>query len=615
MTFDEIAEKAREGTVTIREVTTHLKSSAGMSKNKKKKLQTLLNSGFEKMGIDPDLPFSALSRGENVALFSIEGSPDGKNRLTSLQVLNEIGKTFTRRGINPKNDFGEPLYQDLEQVAKEDVKVKKFQTRGERPMEGLITQAEMKEIYDTNLQKVKPEIADALNFSRITGVRPAQITTGTPNEPNVNQITKDMVSITTNEAGEPTRVRIEGITGTKKNRPDIDVPADSSLGKLIIRSYERPGEYLFNVKQSAFDTAFRKNISPTLIAEHEKKLPLDNKGNRMSSSMVARAAFSKQLADEFKIGDLETEFMMGQKPKSVLRGNYAGRPDIATEDFYGLTSGDRVFDIDSETGERSQTARNKTPEEIEAESSANVAKQKERESKAKAAQLETDKKTVEYLSSPEGQDFLKKQHELELQQLKFDEDVETAKYETSQKRKQFRAALKAQEKVLSDDQAANIKPKPGRRRAAANRAADTVKQSETNPMMGHNQPPDEYKMGDEETKGFYNKLPKATKLVPFVGAAYAASIKKGEAEEAFERGDTLMGTLRSAQAVEEAISPLPFTTGDVEDFLAYNAAERERKAPQMEQLMEQRAGRMKARRERATSSQDEQMDELLQQQE
>ena len=109
MTLDEILKKAREGTVTIAEVTEHLKASPGLSKNKKQKLQTLLTSGFKNMEIDPDLPFSELSKEEFVAKFSKGVSPDKKDRLTSLQILNEMTSTLRRRGITTTNEFNEPL--------------------------------------------------------------------------------------------------------------------------------------------------------------------------------------------------------------------------------------------------------------------------------------------------------------------------------------------------------------------------------------------------------------------------------------------------------------------------------------------------------------------------
>ena len=579
MTLDEILKKAREGTVTIREVTEHLKASPGLSKNKKEKLQTLLNSGFKNMEIDPDLPFSELSKEEFVAKFSKDASPDKKGRLTSLQILNEMTSTFRRRGVTTTNEFNEPLYQDLEEVARKDVKVEKFQSRGERPMQGLIPQVEMQEIYDTNLKNVDPEMVDALNFSRITGVRPSHITTGTDKRPHVNQITKDNVTIRDG------KVTIKGVTEGKKRRPDITVSTDSTLGKIIVRSYERSGEYLFNVKKSAFDTTFRKYISPTLLAEHFEKLPLNDEGNRMSSSMVARAAFSKQLADEFRIGDLETEFMMGQKPKSVLRANYAGRPDLATED--------RVFDIDSQTGEKNQTTRVKTPEELKAESEANVARQNLRRSQDEKALLANKKESVAYYSSPEGQKFLKDQHVLELQQLEFDEELETKKVESEIEKRNLREKIKTQQDIqktidadLSDDQldidAQNDRiNKKLERLEALKRAAKTTGK----------------------------KLLGAAPIIGTAASIPAALTKTAQAQEAFGRGETLTGIGRSLQAGEELFSPSPVTTSDLEQM--------GRSPEEMELVKKAQSSRLESMQRRSEKTRsnnlDDQMINLLQQ--
>lgn len=53
-------------------------------------------------------------------------------------------------------------------------------------------------------------MVDALNFSRITGVRPSHITTGTDKRPHVNQITKDNVTIRDG------RITIRGVFEGKK---------------------------------------------------------------------------------------------------------------------------------------------------------------------------------------------------------------------------------------------------------------------------------------------------------------------------------------------------------------------------------------------------------------
>ena len=124
-------------------------------------------------------------------------------------------------------------------------------------------------------------------------------------------------------------------------------------------------------------------------------------------------------------------------------------------------------------------------------------------------------------------------------------------------------------------------------------------------------------MFDEDvTEAGDNKLPKKPskilKAIPVIGTAaalQAAATKKSQADEAFRQGRPIEGRLRSFQAAEEVFSPLPVTTGDVEDFYTSRVEQREQRAPQTAQQMQERAERMKTRQQRATSSQ---MDELLQ---
>ena len=121
---------------------------------------------------------------------------------------------------------------------------------------------------------------------------------------------------------------------------------------------------------------------------------------------------------------------------------------------------------------------------------------------------------------------------------------------------------------------------------------------------------------EDVTEAGDNKLPKKPskilKAIPVIGTAaalQAAATKKSQADEAFRQGRPIEGRLRSFQAAEEVFSPLPVTTGDVEDFYTSRVEQREQRAPQTAQQMQERAERMKTRQQRATSSQ---MDELLQ---
>ena len=103
--------------------------------------------------------------------------------------------------------------------------------------------------------------------------------------------------------------------------------------------------------------------------------------------------------------------------------------------------------------------------------------------------------------------------------------------------------------------------------------------------------------------------PPVKKAIPIAGTTaslLAADAKRQEAMAAAEEGRPIVAALRGAQAVEEVVSPLPFTTGDVEDLVVTE------RTPQEEEFLraqrETRAERMGARRERAASAQ---MDALM----
>ncbi len=121
----------------------------------------------------------------------------------------------------------------------------------------------------------------------------------------------------------------------------------------------------------------------------------------------------------------------------------------------------------------------------------------------------------------------------------------------------------------------------------------------------------------ERTKKFFAKAnevmsklpPPVKKAIPIAGTAaslLAAESKRQEAVAAAEEGRPIVAALRGAQAVEEVVSPLPVTTGDVEDLVVTE------RTPQEEEFLraqrETRAERMGARRERAASAQ---MDALM----
>ena len=104
-------------------------------------------------------------------------------------------------------------------------------------------------------------------------------------------------------------------------------------------------------------------------------------------------------------------------------------------------------------------------------------------------------------------------------------------------------------------------------------------------------------------------LAKRSKVVPFVGfvgAGIAAQQKGAEAKEAFEEGDYGTAVKRGAQAVEELVSPLPITTGDLEQM--------GRSPEEMELVKKAQSSRlesMQRRSERTRSKLDDQMNNLI----
>ena len=110
----------------------------------------------------------------------------------------------------------------------------------------------------------------------------------------------------------------------------------------------------------------------------------------------------------------------------------------------------------------------------------------------------------------------------------------------------------------------------------------------------------------------YQRLPsrvkKAIPFIGFLGAGIAAQQKGAEAKEAFEEGDYGTAVKRGAQAVEELVSPLPITTGDLEQM---------RRSPEEIELVKKaqssRLESMQRRSERTRSKLDDQMNNLISQ--
>ena len=133
------------------------------------------------------------------------------------------------------------------------------------------------------------------------------------------------------------------------------------------------------------------------------------------------------------------------------------------------------------------------------------------------------------------------------------------------KEQNLRKKIKSEEPDVSDEDVKKIKSKSGRNaHARAKERANLKKNTVTgdSDMIGDNKPPSEFSI--------FDKIPgPVKKAIPIVGTAaalQAAATKGTEAKEAFEEGEYGTAIKRGAQAVEEVVSPLPITTGDLEQM-------------------------------------------------
>lgn len=171
-----------------------------------------------------------------------------------------------------------------------------------------------------------------------------------------------------------------------------------------------------------------------------------------------------------------------------------------------------------------------------------------------------------------------------------------------------RRRLALEQPELTEEEALRL----ARERATRQQATQQVKQEKKAETAAA-----EKQAAREDLKGFFERAnealsklpPPVKKAIPIVGTTaslFAADAKRQEAMAAAEEGRPIVAALRGAQAVEEVVSPLPFTTGDVEDLVVTE------RTPQEEEFLraqrETRAERMGARRERAASAQ---MDALM----
>jgi len=132
-----------------------------------------------------------------------------------------------------------------------------------------------------------------------------------------------------------------------------------------------------------------------------------------------------------------------------------------------------------------------------------------------------------------------------------------------------RRRLALEQPELTEEEALRL----ARERATRQQATQQVKQEKKAETAAA-----EKQAAREDLKGFFERArealsklpPPVKKAIPIVGTTaslFAADAKRQEAKAAAEEGRPIVAALRGAQAVEEVASPLPITTGDVEDVV------------------------------------------------
>ncbi len=335
----EFGKKAQAGTLTVEEAISYALMYGNPTESARSRIKAL-RSGFKNMGLDINMPYSDLKDTANLGLFNRELSPDKSNRFSNLQALETaldpvMTKYNLRTILEPAEDGLEQLRYPL--LAGGEGLAKKFGLGGtqrtglaqERPMQGLLSKADLDTIYSTNLPKIADEfgqpVADLMLYHKSTATRPAQL---------VN-LKKSEVKITDTEVTIKGKKPPKG-TKDKKFRPELTFSVDSPEGRAIINSYNTSTtDMVFNVTESELDSAFNKYISPNLepfsdvlpladvkVIGPDGSVTLEQKP--VTTKSVIRSIVPKYLLDEYNVPAEIVQGAMGHKDTSVLATNYAG---------------------------------------------------------------------------------------------------------------------------------------------------------------------------------------------------------------------------------------------------------------------------------------------------
>jgi hypothetical protein len=448
LSAEDIARKAKNNTLTMREALEYgiahpITSTGKESKSAAKRMQTLLNTGLNEMNIDPDMPFSELANPEIYKRFAIKRDVSGKKESASYVYLGQtleyaldpVFQAYAVRGFTV--DIGDGLEKALYPHVFGRRGVSGLTQRSgqgqARPMQGTITRQEMDGIYangyaaiDSAGESKAQILKDSMDYHRATANRIDHLFgTGGIQKKDISFIrdeNNNIVKVTVAE-------KIITSTDDHKGRFQMTYPADSHIGKLLIRNYESsPNQYVFNLTDGEYEAAFDKYLSPEWL-KYEDRLPFTDliegqtspaTASRISSASVVRSAVPRMLNSEFKVPADIRKGIMGQKGGDVLNRFYEGI--VVDEElgsiaemyafgdprtFSGITgAGQGQQTYQGFTFELSEEARKAADDRAKAEAEAGTEEAGARAAEAKLKKAQGEKAYLDWLEGEEGQQYL-----------------------------------------------------------------------------------------------------------------------------------------------------------------------------------------------------------------
>ena len=329
LTDIELGKKAKDGTLTLGEAWDFAMSKAD---EKQKKRINPIKSGAKTLGIDLSTPYKDLKQADVIKLFTVEGSPDAKNRAYNLQTLEALVRPVMERyGATAAMEtvaegVDEIMYPQLA-GAKGLAGTQRTGLAGERPMQGLLPKEELDKIYAEATPLVAAEYgqptSDLLEYHKATANRPEQLL----------GLKKSDVTI----VGDT--ITVKGKVTTKKDhkgRPELSFDTNSRLGRLLKQNYDTStSDYLFDVTDGDFTDSFNKHIG-TRLQPFANILPAKEIKSRspagelvrnyepVTTPSVIRSIVPRFMLEQYNVNENFVEGMMGHVNPSILKKNYAG---------------------------------------------------------------------------------------------------------------------------------------------------------------------------------------------------------------------------------------------------------------------------------------------------